>query len=96
MRGDLPVGLQIANTIHAAGESTPARVPPATSAVGLAARDEVQLLEIGARLAQAGIAHVPIIEEDGEHAGHLMAIGCEPTIDRESMRRVLSALPLAK
>jgi hypothetical protein len=92
VRADLPRGSQVAQTIHAAGESTPDRVPPNTVAVALAARDQAHLLELRAALVAAGITHVLIAECDGEP----MAIGCEPTRDRLKMRKVLSRIPLIK
>jgi hypothetical protein len=92
VRADLPKGSQVAQAIHAAGESAPGRVPKNTIAVALAARDQAHLLEIDALLTQAGIAHVLIVECDGEP----MAIGCEPTRDRAAVRKVLSSIPLVK
>lgn len=92
VRADLPHGAQIAQAIHAAGESTPARVKPGTIAVALHARDEAHLKEVAAALERAGIASHRVLECDGE----LMAIGVEPSTDRASIRRVLSQLPLAR
>lgn len=92
VRGDLPHGSQVAQAIHAAGESTPGRVPKNTIAVALSARDQAHLLEIDAQLTQSGIIHVLIVECDGEP----MAIGCEPTRDRQSIRKVVSSLPLVR
>lgn len=92
MRADLPHGVQVAQMIHAIGESTPSRVPPNTIAVALAARDRGHLLAIDSMLTLAGIPHVLIKECDGEP----MAIGCEPTTDRATIRKVLGSLPLIK
>ena len=92
VRGDLPHGSQVAQAIHAAGESAPGRVPKNTVAVALAARDQTHLLEIHASLSNAGITHVLIVECDGEP----MAIGCDPTRDRQSIRKVVSSLPLVR
>jgi hypothetical protein len=92
VRGDLPHGSQVAQAIHAAGESAPGRVPKNTIAVALAARDQAHLLEIHALLTTAGIIHVLIVECDGEP----MAIGCEPTRNRQSVRKVVSNLPLVR
>lgn len=92
VRADLPHGSQIAQTIHAAGESTPTRLLPGTIAVALHARDQAHLRELHDELVAAGIRHHLVEECDGE----LMAIGCEPTTDRAAMRRVLSRLPLAR
>lgn len=92
VRADLPHGSQVAQTIHAAGESTPTRVPENTVAVALAARDRAHLRELAAALVAAGIAHKLIAECDGEE----MAIGLEPSRDREAIRKVVSNLPLIR
>ncbi len=96
LRGDLPHGLQVAQTIHAAGESAEARVPHGTIAVALAARDEPHLLELAKLLRRQGIDHTLIIEGDGEHAGHAMSIGIAPTTDRRAVGKVVSNLPLVR
>jgi hypothetical protein len=92
VRADLPHGSQVAQTIHAAGESTPQRCTPGTIAVALHARDEVHLRALANKLALAGIPHCVIEECDGE----AMAIGIEPTTDRAAVRKVVSALPLVR
>lgn len=88
--------MQVANAVHAAGESAAQRVPHGTIAVALAARDEPHLRELADRLGARGIAHRPVVEGDGVHAGELMAIGIEPTHDRRAVGKVVSALPLVK
>ncbi len=95
LRGDLPHGLQVANAVHAAGESVADRVPHGTIAVALRAAHEQQLREVAGRLEARGIPHRLVIEGDGPHAGQLMAIGVEPTTDRRAVGKVVSALPLA-
>lgn len=92
IRADLTLGQQLAQSIHAAGESAPQGTIPGTIAIALHARDEKHLTEIAASLAEAGISHHIIEECDGEK----MAIGCAPTTDRALMRKVLSRLPLAR
>lgn len=93
VRGDLSVGQQIAQTIHAVGESVEiAPVPPNTVAVALSVKDIAHLLEIYNKLVAANIKCVLITECDGEP----MAIGCVPTRDRKSIRKVVSSLPLVK
>lgn len=92
VRADLPHGSQVAQIIHAAGESTPTRVPENTVAVALHARNQTHLLEIRETLQKAGISHVLISECDGEP----MSIGIEPTRDRSSIRKVTSSLPLVR
>lgn len=92
VRADLPHGSQVAQTIHAAGESAPTRCLPGTIAVALHARDERHLRQVADRLGAAGIPHHLVEECDGE----AMAIGVEPTTDRAAVRRVLSQLPLVR
>jgi hypothetical protein len=92
VRADLPHGAQIAQAIHAAGESTPSRLKPGTIAVALHARDEAHLKSVADSLDGASIANHRVLECDGE----LMAIGIEPTTDRAAVKKVLSQLPLAR
>ena len=92
VRADLPHGAQVAQTIHAAGESTPQRCTPGTIAVALHARDEVHLRAVAAKLSLAGIPHCVVEECNGE----AMSIGIEPTTDRAAVRKVVSALPLVR
>ncbi len=96
VRADLPHGMQIAQTIHASGESVRGMdLPSNTHAVGLHARSEAELLAVEAKLKAAGIPHRAIREVDGKHEGQLMAIGVHPLAGKEARRR-LSSLPLAK
>ncbi len=95
VRSDLPHGLQVAQTIHAAGESSTG-VPSGTIAVALSARNETHLQVLGARLADAGIPFVPIVEGDGPYEGQLMALGLLPSRNRSGIRRVTSSLPLIR
>jgi hypothetical protein len=84
--------VQVAQTVHAAGETAEYRLPTGTISVALAARDKVHLLELHDRLSEAGVAHKLIVESDGEP----MAIGCRPTVDRKRMRSLLSSVPLVR
>lgn len=95
MRQDLSRGLQAANLIHAAGESSPGGLPSTTYAVALTCPDEAALRSLGERLTAAGVRHCAIIESDGPHAGQLMAIGLEPE-RRSILKRHLSMLPLLR
>lgn len=95
MRRDLSPGLQAANLVHAAGESSPGDLPSTTSAVALTCPDEASLRELGRRLSASGVRHRAIIESEGPHAGQLMAIGVEPG-RKEALRRHLSMLPLLR
>lgn len=60
--------------------------------MALHARDEAHLRAVAAKLEAAGIRHRLIIEADGR----AMALGCTPTRDRASIRKVVSGLPLVK
>lgn len=71
------MGVILAQTIHAAGESSPGpSLPPDTHAVALAAPSEQDLLELEAKLVDAGIPHRAIREPDRDN--ELMAIGICP------------------
>lgn len=94
VRRDLPIGLIVANTIHAADESTGA--PQGMSALGLATADEAELEQLLLKLQALGITCSAIRESEGEYAGQLMAIGVEPVDDRTLVRRAVSQLPLVK
>lgn len=94
MRSDLPIGLQAANLVHAAGESAPGGLPSGTYAVALHAT-HAQLAQLLAQLRAAGVAHAAIFEPDPPWSGALMAIGLAPA-PREEVRRVVSSLPLVK
>jgi peptidyl-tRNA hydrolase len=98
VRADLPFGLQMAQTVHAAGESASPRPAPGTHAVALHARDEHELEEIAQRLFDAGIEHHCVFEtdDDPKYPGQMMAIGLYPTYDKDKVKRVLSHLPLVK
>ena len=83
----------VAQTIHAAGESSP-RLPSGTIAVALAAEDELELQQLQERLQDAEIDHTPIVEGEGPYGGQLMALGLSPVTDRAAIRKVVSSLPL--
>lgn len=95
VRRDLPHGVQVAQTIHAAGESA-GRVAPGTHAVALHARDEQQLLEIEQRLAASPFQFQAIREPDAPWLGALMAIGLSPVHRTPELRQLLGKLPLVK
>lgn len=93
VRADLPHGAQVAQTIHAVGESHGGLThPPGTVAVALAARDQAHLLELHKLLVEREIPCVLICECDGEP----MAIGLRPTQDRRRIRKVLSNVGLVR
>lgn len=95
VRSDLSRGIQAANIVHAAGESSPGNLPSGTHAVCLTVPTEDALRAVADRLAEYAVAFVSIVETEGPHAGHLMAIGCVPA-GKEVLRRHLSALPLLR
>lgn len=95
VRADLPRGLQAANIVHAAGESSPGNLPSGTHAVCLVVPDERTLAALADRLAAAGVPFVRIVESDAPFTGQLMALGCAPA-RKEALRRQLSSLPLLR
>jgi hypothetical protein len=94
IRADLPNGVQKAQLIHAAGESSPGKLPSGTFAVCLAAENEAHLLELEQALLNRGIPHNSIREPDAPYLGSIMAIGIVPC-DRRSVKSVTSKLPKA-
>ncbi len=94
-RRDFGIGLQAANLIHAAGESSPGGLPEHVHAVALTTPNEAALRVVWERLKLNNIPHRAIIECDGNHAGQIMAIGCAPAL-RSTLRRYLSSLPLLR
>ncbi len=96
IRADLPRGVQIAQTIHAAGESSPGNLPPTTHAVALETPNEQGLLDLEARLTHAGIAHMAIREPDEPYNNQLMAIGIPPQVRTKPLRKILSRYALVR
>ena len=98
MRADVPTGVQLAQTIHAAGQSAqlPAASPasPPTTAVALAALPD-ELAALARALAAAGIHHVLVHEPDFPWRGALMAIGVVPS-SRALVRPLVAHLPLVR
>lgn len=94
-RADLPHGVQAAQLIHAAGESSPGKLPPRTHAYALVTTDEDQLKQIGWELFKNGISHRLIFEPDAPYTGQLMAIGVTPR-PRSEVKGYFSALKLLK
>lgn len=96
VRKDIPIGAQLAQTVHAAGESALFKVPPDTHAIVLAAKSEEQLREIESKLLENSIPHRSIIEIDPPYENQLMAIGLIPSRKTSSIKKVLSQLPLVR
>jgi hypothetical protein len=88
--------VQIAQVIHAAGESSPGNLPESTHAVALHAKDEAQLQKIEAALSEAGFSFKAIREPDAPWSGALMAIGLSPITRTPELRKLLGKLPLVK
>lgn len=95
VRKDLPEGVRLAQTIHAAGSSAMRPLPDDTHAYALDVPDEAELRRRSDRLRAAGVPHILVEEPDAPYHGQAMAIGCVPTTDRERIRRVTSDLPLS-
>ena len=96
VRADLPRGTLAAQVVHAAGESSPGRLPVGTRAVVLAARDEAQLAQLEHELLRLDIPHHAIREPDPPHFSALMAIGIVPVADRGRIHKVTGQLPLLR
>lgn len=95
VRDDLPRGIQAAQIVHAAGESSPGNLSSGTFAVVLSVPNEQALCELRARLSIAPLAHVGVYEPDAPWNNALMAIGIVPG-RKEVLRRHLSGLALLK
>ena len=96
IRADLPRGVQIAQTIHAAGESVDGPVPPTTHAVALDAANEGDLLDLEAKLKHLGIQFVAIREPDAPYNNQLMAIGIQPQVRGKILRKALARFALVR
>jgi hypothetical protein len=103
VRADLPHGVQVAQTVHAAGESAAISeriyempVLPGTVSVALHAKDSLHLDGIRHALNSVNIGHHCVYEIDAPYNGQLMAIGLFPipVEDRDTIRAVLGKLPL--
>lgn len=93
VRADLPHGVQVAQTAHAASEA--AGYPP-TIVVALAVPDETSLRRIAEALGEQSLTYKLITEDAGPFAGQAMALGLTPSIDRKAIRKATSALPLVR
>lgn len=96
IRADLPKGVQIAQTIHAAGESVRGSVPPTTHAVALEAATEADLLDLERKLLDLGIPHVAIREPDFPYHNQLMAVGVVPMVRTKTLRKVMARFALIR
>jgi hypothetical protein len=88
--------VQVAQTIHAAGESSPGNLPNNTYAVALGVSDELELLALEDVLLREGVAHHSIREPDAPYNGALMAIGLVPQERSLTLRKLLGGLRLLR
>lgn len=95
VRSDLPFGAQVAQLIHAAGQSIKEPISEGTYAIALHIKTEAELRGLSDKLRAASIEHELIIESDAPHAGQAMAIGIRP-MDRQRLKPLLSSYPLAR
>lgn len=106
IRRDLPVGVALAQTVHAAGESATRYISPSglsslyrmhlpnhTVAVVLEAEDEQHLFEIQKLLQVSDIDHISIVESDSPYCQELMAIGLVPT-DSDAVVKLMKPFKL--
>jgi 7-keto-8-aminopelargonate synthetase-like enzyme len=96
IRADLPLGVQLAQTIHAAGESSPGNLPEHTHAIALHAKDEQELLDLEKKLIEAKIDFKAIREPDMPWNGQLMTIGIKAQKRTSKIRKLLWNLKLAR
>jgi len=85
----------VAQTIHAAGRSSPGALSPETFAIALAVPDEPALAAEAERLRARGVAFVEIREDDAPYSGALMALGLVPA-PRKEIGRHVSSIPSLK
>lgn len=92
----MPHGVQVAQCIHAAGESSPGNIPGDTHAVALHVKNEARLLKLEQALLDARVKFVAIREPDAPFNNALMAIGLSPAPRTPELRQLLGKLPLVK
>ncbi|MEO8552943.1 MAG: hypothetical protein ABI678_23365 [Kofleriaceae bacterium] len=96
VRSDVPTGVQLAQTIHAAGQSAQlcdaGSASPPTIAVAVAAAP-YELALLARADADERVPHVLVFEPDEPWRGALMAIGLAPS-PRTLVRRYVAHLPL--
>jgi len=98
VRSDVPTGVQLAQTIHAAGWSAQLRgaeaAAPPTTAIALAASPD-ELSALARSLAAADVPHVLVHEPAKPWRGALMAIGVVP-MPRALVRRLFAHLHVVR
>lgn len=95
VRSDLPVGVQAAQLIHAAGQSVSEPLAEGSYAIALHVKSEAELLALSKRLKTAAIDHALVVESDEPYSGQAMAIGINP-MDRKPLKPLLSSYPLVR
>lgn len=96
MREDIPLGHQLAQVTHAAGESAKlGELPPGTHAVVLHAHPE-DFVDFKYVLAREGIEFVLIQEPDEPYCGEIMAIGIKPQPRSKKLKKLMQHFKLAK
>jgi hypothetical protein len=96
IRKDLPNGVKLAQTIHAAGESSDGPLPSGTYAIALEVDNEKSLLDLADKLWFGDVPHKVIVETDGKYAGQAMTIGLQPTTNRDMIMKYTGDLCLAR
>lgn len=96
VRSDLPHGVQVAQTAHAAGEPAGGPLPDGTIVVALAVPTERTLLDVAKALGEHSLTYKLVVENEGPWAGQAMSLGVTPTSDRRAVRKATSRLPLVK
>lgn len=95
-RADLPTITQTVQLYHAAGESSPGKLPKGTFARVLQVPDEAALKAIGWELFRAGVQIAMVFEPDPPCNGQLTAIGVTPawgdSAEYKKIRKILQPL----
>jgi hypothetical protein len=93
VRSDISLGDQLAQVIHAAGESVTITPPPTTHAVALHASHD-DLCQFEQTLTLLAIPHTAIREPD--RSNELMAIGLPAQPRTKAIRKLMARFKLAK
>lgn len=89
VRRDLPFNVMCVNIAHAAGESIViAPIPGSTRLALLGVDDETQLIEYAELAAKKDFHAVLIREPDEPYSGAAMALGLEPSLRRNQLRKL--------
>ena len=95
VRKDLPIGVQMVNVAHAAGESIlEAPIPSNTIAVVLHVENEAELINHYNILVEKKIECILIREPDAPYNLAAMSIGVKPSNRRNALRRLFYHLKL--